>query len=77
MGGRHRLDCAGAGRSPVLASALLAWVLYLVVSNFTALIGGNAETAMGLLAAVPVVFAAGVLVEIGVERRSAPAGIPA
>ena len=39
--------------APVLATALLAWVLYLVVSNFTALIGGSAETAVGLLIAVP------------------------
>lgn len=55
--------------APALASVLLAWVLYLVVSNFTSLIGGSAETAAGLLAAVPVVFLAGVLVEIRVEKR--------
>ncbi|CAA0308476.1 Uncharacterised protein [Klebsiella pneumoniae] len=55
--------------APALASVLLAWVLYLVVSNFTSLIGGSAETAVGLLAAVPVVFLAGVLVEIRVEKR--------
>ncbi|MCU1519266.1 MAG: Amino acid permease, partial [Pseudarthrobacter sp.] len=41
----------------------------LVVSNFTALIGGSAETAVALLVAVPVVFAAGVLVEGQVEAR--------
>jgi hypothetical protein len=46
-----------------------------VVSNFTALIGGSAETAVGLLAAVPIVFAAGVLVEAGVERRAAAAAV--
>ena len=63
--------------APVLATLLLAWVLYLVVSNFTALIGGSAETAVGLLVAVPVVFAAGVLVEIAVERRAARAGVTA
>ena len=61
--------------APVLATVLLAWVLYLVVSNFTALIGGSAETAVGLLIAVPIVFAAGVLVEIAVERRAALAGL--
>jgi hypothetical protein len=44
-------------------------VLSLVVSNFTALIGGSAETATALLVAVPVMFAAGVLVEVGIERR--------
>jgi amino acid transporter len=63
--------------APILATLLLGWVLYLVVSNFTALIGGSAETAVGLLTAVPVVFAAGVLVEAGVERRAMRAGIPA
>ena len=55
--------------APVLASALLAWVLYLVVSNFTSLIGGSAETAVVLLVAVPAVFLAGVLVEVRVEKQ--------
>ena len=55
--------------APVLATVLLAWVLSLVVSNFTALIGGSAETAIALLAAVPVVFLTGLLVESGIERR--------
>ena len=55
--------------APVLASVLLAWVLYLVVSNFTSLIGGSAETATALLVAVPALFLAGVLVEIRVENR--------
>jgi amino acid transporter len=55
--------------APVLASLLLAWVLYLVVSNFTSLIGGSAEAATALLVSVPVVFAAGVLVEGVLERR--------
>jgi len=56
--------------APVLATVLLGWVLFLVVSNFTALIGGSAETATALLAVVPVVFLAGVLVESVIERRS-------
>jgi hypothetical protein len=55
--------------APALATLLLAWVLSLVVSNFTALIGGSAETATALLVAVPVMFAAGVLVELRIERR--------
>jgi len=64
--------------APSLASLLLAWVLYLVVSNFTSLIGGSAETAAALLTAVPVVFAAGVLVERQVEKRGAAlAAVPA
>jgi amino acid transporter len=63
--------------APVLATLLLGWVLSLVISNFTALIGGSAETAVGLLLTVPIVFAAGVLVEVAVERRAARAGVPA
>jgi amino acid transporter len=55
--------------APVLATVLLAWVLYLVVSNFTSLIGGSAETAVALLAAVPAVFVAGLLVEVRVLGR--------
>lgn len=55
--------------APAVAALLLAWILFLVVSNFTALIGGSAETAAALLAAVPAVFAAGVLVEAQVQRR--------
>jgi amino acid transporter len=63
--------------APGLAAVLLGWVLSLVVSNFTALIGGSAETAVALLLAVPTMFVAGVLVEVAVERRAAPAGADA
>jgi amino acid transporter len=63
--------------APVLATLLLGWVLSLVIINFTALIGGSAETAVGLLLTVPIVFTAGVLVEIAVERRAARAGVTA
>jgi amino acid transporter len=62
--------------APALASLLLAWVLYLVVSNFTSLIGGSAETAVGLLVAVPVMFVAGVVAEIAVEKRAGTPGLP-
>jgi amino acid transporter len=77
--GFFRREPAGAGLwqtlvAPSLASVLLAWVLFLVLSNFTALIGGSAETAAALLASVPVVFAAGVLVEARVQRRLEAAG---
>ncbi len=61
--------------APALASVLLAWVLYLVASNFTSLIGGSAETAAALLAAVPVMFTAGVLVESRIERRQRVASL--
>lgn len=60
--------------APAVASLLLAWVLYLVVGNFTSLIGGSAETAAGLLVAVPVMFLAGVLAEVGVETRRRTSG---
>jgi hypothetical protein len=46
-----------------------------VVSNFTALIGGSTETAVALLAAVPAVYVAGVLVEGQVQRRQAAADL--
>lgn len=59
--------------APVAGAILLIWVLSLVVGNFTALIGGSAGTATALLASVPVVFAAGVLVEVVIERRRQPA----
>lgn len=55
--------------APALAALLLGWILFLVVSNFTALIGGSTGTAAALLVVVPVVFAAGVLVEDRVQRR--------
>ncbi len=61
--------------APALAALLLAWILFLVVSNFTALIGGSAETAVALLVAVPAVYAAGVLVEGQVQRRQAAANL--
>lgn len=61
--------------APALAAVLLAWILFLVVSNFTALIGGSTETAVALLAAVPAVYVAGVLVEGQVQRRQAAADL--
>ena len=61
--------------APVLAALLLAWILFLVVSNFTSLIGGSAETAVALLVAVPVVFVVGVAVEGLTERRQRVAGL--
>jgi amino acid transporter len=61
--------------APALAALLLAWILFLVVSNFTALIGGSTETAVALLAAVPAVYVAGVLVEGQVQRRQAAADL--
>ena len=56
--------------APALAALLLAWILFLVVSNFTSLIGGSAETAAALLAAVPAVFTVGVVVEVLIARRA-------
>lgn len=57
--------------APALAALLLAWILFLVVSNFTSLIGGSAETAAALLVAVPAVFIVGVVVEVLIARRVA------
>jgi len=49
--------------APVLAGILLLGVLWLVVSNFTSLIGGELLTAVLLLAVVPVAFFVGYLTE--------------
>jgi amino acid transporter len=49
--------------APVLALVLLASVLYLVVNNFTALIGGSITTAVSLLVVVPLTFLLGLLTE--------------
>lgn len=57
--------------APALAALLLAWILFLVVSNFTSLIGGSAETATALLVVVPAVFIVGVVVEVLIARRAA------
>lgn len=49
--------------APVIAGVGFAVFLFLVVRNFTELIGGDVTTAVLLLAAVPVAFAIGALVE--------------
>jgi len=56
--------------APTLAAVLLLGVLYLVVANFTALIGGETTTAIILLLTVPVCFAIGVAVTR--KRRDVP-----
>ncbi|OUM42099.1 amino acid permease [Arthrobacter agilis] len=55
--------------APLLALVLLAWVLYLVVNNFTALIGGSMTTAISLLVVVPLAFLVGLLTESAVSAR--------
>ena len=54
--------------APLLAAVLLTGILAMVLGNFTALIGGSADTAVALLAIVPVSIAAGVIVEILIEK---------
>ena len=49
--------------APILASLLISGVLWVVVSNFTSLIGGDATTATILLAVVPVAFLVGIAVD--------------
>ncbi|WP_052226799.1 APC family permease [Microbacterium mangrovi] len=49
--------------APVLAGLLLLGVLWLVVTNFTALIGGELVTAVLLLAVVPIAFLVGFVTE--------------
>lgn len=55
--------------APVLASLLLTWVIYLVIGNFTALIGGSTTTATWLLISVPVIAVVGIVVELLIGAR--------
>ncbi|MFI5685514.1 APC family permease [Streptomyces sp. NPDC051636] len=58
--------------APVLGALGTAGASWLILANFTTLIGGDAETALWLTLSVPVVMALG-LVTARVTRRGAPA----
>jgi amino acid transporter len=55
--------------APALGALGIAGAIWLILANFTTLIGGRASTAVWLVAAVPVVMALGVLNE-RVRRRT-------
>lgn len=63
--------------APSLSAVLLLGVLFLVVSNFTALIGGELTTAIVLLIIVPVCFVVGFLVSRPRRGASQEPGSPA
>lgn len=59
--------------APATSCLLLVGTLYLVVSNFATLIGGELVTAVVLLAIVPLCFVIGMLVS---NRKAEPAPLP-
>jgi amino acid transporter len=62
--------------APLLGAAGLAGAIWLILANFTTLIGGSTTTAAALVATVPVVLALGVLNE-RLRRRGREAAVPA
>jgi amino acid transporter len=50
--------------APVLAAIAIAIVVWLIIDNFTTLIGGSSSTALWLILAVPAAFAVGVLLDL-------------
>ncbi|TQJ85398.1 APC family permease [Streptomyces sp. SLBN-31] len=58
--------------APVLGALGLAGAIWLILANFTTLIGGETSTAVWLVITVPVVMALGVLNERMRRRRAAP-----
>ncbi|MFF8991196.1 APC family permease [Streptomyces sp. NPDC014983] len=58
--------------APVLGAIGLAGAIWLILANFTTLIGGEVSTAVWLVASVPVVLALGVANERMRRRRPAP-----
>ncbi|MEV6833996.1 APC family permease [Streptomyces sp. NPDC051133] len=59
--------------APVLGALGLAGAIWLILANFTTLIGGEASTALWLVLSVPVVLAVGIANERVRRRRTAPA----
>jgi amino acid transporter len=55
--------------APALASIAIAFVVWLILDNFTTLIGGSSGTALWLILAVPAAFVVGLLLDL---RRTRP-----
>jgi amino acid transporter len=58
--------------APVLGALGIAGAIWLILANFTTLIGGKTSTAVWLVLSVPVVLALGVLNERIRRRRTGP-----
>jgi amino acid transporter len=58
--------------APALASIAIACVVWLILDNFTTLIGGSSGTALWLILAVPVAFVVGVALDVRRSRTPAP-----
>ena len=50
--------------APALASVAIAFVVWLILDNFTTLIGGSSGTALWLILAVPAAFVVGLLLDL-------------
>ena len=55
--------------APALASVAIAVVVWLILDNFTTLIGGSSGTALWLILAVPAAFVVGLLLDLRRARR--------
>ena len=56
--------------APVLAGLMILGVTYLVIANFTTLIGGNTRTAVWLMVTVPVVFVLGLVLNAATKSHA-------
>jgi amino acid transporter len=56
--------------APVLAGLMILGVTYLVIANFTTLIGGSRTTALWLMITVPVVFVLGLVLNAATKSHA-------
>jgi amino acid transporter len=56
--------------APVLAGLMILGVTYLIITNFTTLIGGSRTTATWLMITVPVVFVVGLALNAATKSRA-------
>jgi len=56
--------------APGLAGLMILGVTYLVIANFTTLIGGNTRTAVWLMVTVPVVFVLGLVLNAATKSHA-------
>jgi amino acid transporter len=63
--------------APVLASLAIAVVVWLIVSNFTTLIGGSKSTALWLILGVPAAFVVGLALDLRARRPGRATDAPA
>ena len=62
--------------APALASIAIAVVVWLILDNFTTLIGGSSGTALWLILAIPAAFVVGVLLDLRRGPAPEPPAVP-